>query len=232
VRAPAAVRSLAAPPLGVTSAGDGRGGRARACAGRVLRIAARARRLALALLVLYVATYAMRYVVLGRWAWIPMLAASFEQRPWAITLHALGGSLVLAAGLLQLQPAVRRRAPAVHRLVGWLYVAAALLAGSAGIHLAAHAVGGWTTHLGFGVLGAATLGTTAHATRLAVRRELPAHRRWMVRSYALVCAAVTLRLELPLLSAAFGPTLGYQLVSWLCWLPNALWAEWWIRRRA
>jgi hypothetical protein len=53
----------------------------------------------------------------------------------------------------------------------------------------------------------------------------------MVRSYALVCAAVTLRLELPLLSAAFGPMLGYQLVSWACWLPNVGWAEWWLRRR-
>jgi hypothetical protein len=75
----------------------------------------------LMLLVLYVVAYGVRYVVLGRWAWVPMLAASFEQRPRAISLHALGGSLVLAAGLLQLRPGIRRRVPAVHRAVGWLY---------------------------------------------------------------------------------------------------------------
>jgi uncharacterized membrane protein len=206
------------------------GGRGQVPDPGALRILRRAQHLVSVLLVLYVAAYGMRYVVLGRWAWIPMLAASFEQRPRAITLHALGGSLVLAAGLLQFQRGVRRRGPMLHRAVGWLYAAAALLAGGAGVHLAAHAVGGWTTHAGFGLLGVATLGTTAHATRLAIRRERRAHRRWMVRSYALVCAAVTLRVELPLLSAAFGPTLGYQLVSWVCWLPNAVWAEWWLRR--
>jgi uncharacterized membrane protein len=206
------------------------GGRGQVPDPGALRILRRAQHLVSVLLVLYVAAYGMRYVVLGRWAWIPMLAASFEQRPRAITLHALGGSLVLVAGLLQLQRRVRRRSPMLHRVVGWLYAAAALLAGGAGIYLAAHAVGGWTTQLGFGLLGLATLATTAQATRLAVRGERRAHRRWMVRSYALVCAAVTLRLELPLLSAAFGLGPGYQVVSWACWVPNLLWAEWWLRR--
>ncbi len=191
----------------------------------------RAPHLLLALLVLAVAAYAMRYVVLGRSAWIPMLAAGFEQRPRVITLHALGGALVLAAGLLQLRRG-GRRVPALHRALGWLYVAAALLAGGAGIQLAVHSAGGWATHVSFGLLGIATLATTGHATRLAVRREPEGHRRWMVRSYALLCAAVTLRLELPLLSAAFGPSLGYQLVSWACWVPNLVWAEWWLRRAA
>jgi uncharacterized membrane protein len=211
----------------VTARRRGVAGRRRGRARAALRAAGRA---LLALLVLYVAAYGLGYVVRGRWAWIPMLAASFEARPVTITLHALGGSLVLAVGLVQLQPRVRRRAPALHRALGWCYALAALLTGGAGLHLAAHSAGGWTTHLGFGLLGLGTLATTAHATRLAVRRDLPAHRRWMVRSYALMVAAVTLRLEFPLLSAAFGATLGYQLVSWVSWVPNLLWAEWWLRR--
>jgi uncharacterized membrane protein len=194
---------------------------------RVVRTAGRA---TLVLLVLYVAAYGMRYVVLGRWAWIPMLAPSFERRPVAITLHALGGSLVLLIGLWQLQPGRRARRPALHRALGWLYAVAALLTGAAGVYMAAYSVGGWVTHLGFGLLGLGTLGATARATRLAVVRDLPAHRRWMVRSYALMLAAVALRLELPLLTAAFGATLGYQLVSWTCWVPHVLWTEWWLRR--
>jgi len=52
----------------------------------------------------------------------------------------------------------------------------------------------------------------------------------MIRSYALLFAAVTLRIELPLLIMAFGEfTPAYQVVSWLCWVPNALWAERYIR---
>jgi hypothetical protein len=49
----------------------------------------------------------------------------------------------------------------------------------------------------------------------------------------LIFAAVTLRIELPLLVMAFGDfTPAYRVVSWLCWVPNLLWAEWYIRRTA
>lgn len=182
------------------------------------------------LTVLCVAGYGARYAVVGRAAWTPFLAPSFEARPHAIFLHALGGSIVLGAGLLQLHWGLRERLPRVHRALGWLYVGAALLSGAADVYMAAYSAGGWVTHLGFGLLGLGVLGATAWAARLAVVRNVPAHRRWMSRSYALFLAAVTLRLELPLLTAAFGAAAGYQLVSWLCWLPNVMWVEWWLRR--
>jgi hypothetical protein len=67
----------------------------------------------------------------------------------------------------------------------------------------------------------------------ALRRDIPTHRAWMVRSYALIYAAVTLRIALPLLVIAFGDFLpAYRAVAWLSWVPNLLWAEWHVRRRA
>jgi hypothetical protein len=55
----------------------------------------------------------------------------------------------------------------------------------------------------------------------------------MLRSYALIFAAVTLRIELPLLIMALGEfTPAYQVVAWLSWVPNLLWAEWYVRRTA
>ena len=61
---------------------------------------------------------------------------------------------------------------------------------------------------------------------LAIKRgDVETHRRWMTRSYALMFAAVTLRLELPLLASNFGFDDGYRVVSWLCWVPNVLVAE-------
>jgi len=185
----------------------------------------------LLLLVLYVAIYGLRYVVLGQWAWIPMLAASFEMRPRAISLHALGGSVALISGWLQLRPLLRRRWPRVHRGVGWLYVAASLIGGGAGIWLAAHSLGGWVTHVGFGLLGVGAVGASLTTAVLAVRGDQAGHRRWAIRSYALWLSAVTLRLELPLLFAAFGREMGYALVSWMCWAPNVAVAEWLLRRR-
>ncbi len=56
----------------------------------------------------------------------------------------------------------------------------------------------------------------------------------MVRSLALTFAAVSLRLgligfpALGLLSYADG----YRVSAWLCWIPNLLVAEWWLRRSA
>ena len=88
-------------------------------------------------------------------------------------------------------------------------------------------------HALFGALAALLLFTTLRAYAAARRRDIATHRQWMVRSYALIFAAVTLRIELPLLAMAFGDFLpGYQVVAWLCWVPNALWAEWYVRRTA
>ena len=65
------------------------------------------------------------------------------------------------------------------------------------------------------------------------KRDIPAHRDWMIRNFALSIAAVTLRIYLPLLLLllhwSFRQT--YITVSWLCWVPNLLVAEWLVRRR-
>ena len=81
------------------------------------------------------------------------------------------------------------------------------------------------------MLAVLLLATTARAYTAARARTIALHRQWMLRSYALLFGAVTLRIELPLLIMAFGEfTPAYQVVSWLSWVPNILWAEWYIRR--
>src|SRR5688500_3272543 len=83
--------------------------------------------------------------------------------------------------------------------------------------------------------GAVALGSGAlqfHPGLLVRRRDIRAHRAWMLRSYALIFAAVALRIELPLLTMAFAGrfTPAYQVVAWLSWVPNLAWAEWRLRR--
>jgi|SRR5215468_4432565 len=57
------------------------------------------------------------------------------------------------------------------------------------------------------------------------------HRAWMIRGFALTLAAVTLRFILRLEIAAGIPFRdAYQLVSWMCWVPNLAVAEMLIRR--
>ena len=59
-----------------------------------------------------------------------------------------------------------------------------------------------------------------------------AHRKWMIRSFALTFAAVTLRLYLPiaqLLPIEFDNA--YRVISFLCWVPNLIVAEAYLRRK-
>src|SRR5262249_27630693 len=97
--------------------------------------------------------------------------------------------------------------------------------------LAPFTKGGIVAHLGFAALGLAWLATTARAYALARRHRWPQHRRWMIRSYALTLAAVTLRIQIPLAIVAWMPfETCYPVIAWSCWVPNLLVAEGILRR--
>jgi len=75
--------------------------------------------------------------------------------------------------------------------------------------------------------------TTSNAYTSIKKIEIDAHQRWMIRSYALCFAAVTLRLYLPLFLGVFNMEFipAYKIIAWLCWVPNILIAEIFIVRR-
>jgi len=186
-----------------------------------------------AFLAVLVAGYSLRYVVVGERAYVPELAASFNARPVAIAVHAFFGPLALLLGLVQLLPAMRRpKRWSAHRIVGRTYAVSAVALAAAGLYMAPYSAGGVIAHVGFGLLAAGVLVTTAQGYRSARRHDFTRHREWMLRSYALIFGAVTLRIWLPLLLVAYrGDFLpAYRWVAWLSWVPNILWAEWIIRR--
>lgn len=180
-----------------------------------------------------VAAYSLRYAFLGEVAYVPELSESFEQRPLTVTIHTLFGPLALVGGLVNLLPGMRRRGRwPVHRWVGRVYVVSCLLLGTAGFSMALHAAGGTVVRVGFALLAIATLVTSAQAYLSIRRKAVKQHREWMLRSYALIFGAVTLRIWLPLLIVAYGGQFlpAYRWVAWISWVPNALLAEWAIRR--
>jgi uncharacterized membrane protein YozB (DUF420 family) len=186
-----------------------------------------------AFLAIAIAGYSLRYVFLGERAYVPELAASFRTRPLTLLAHTLFGPIALVLGLVNLLPAMRKSPRwAAHRWMGRVYLISALALGSAGLSLAFHAAGGPGARAGFLLLAVGTLGTAGQAYRAIKRRNVRQHREWMLRSYALIFAAVTLRIWMPILIIAhqgqFLPA--YRWVAWLSWVPNALFAEWIIRR--
>jgi uncharacterized membrane protein len=155
---------------------------------------------------------------------------NFSQRRMALSLHALGGAVALLAGPLQFVPGFRESNWNRHRLLGWIYCSAVLLGWCASIWIAPHAQTGWIAASGFLALGAAWIAATGLAARFILRGDAMTHRRWMIRSYALTAAAITLRIYLPVSFVLHVPfSIGYPAIAWLCWIPNALAAEVYLR---
>ncbi|MDF0599729.1 DUF2306 domain-containing protein [Psychromarinibacter sp. C21-152] len=173
-------------------------------------------------------------VALASWRWAVFgVAASMEvmlyhalARPVAFYAHVGFAPVALALLPLQFWTRLRVRRPGLHRWLGRLYGLSILLSGLGGLVLALTTEAGPAAAWGFGLLAVIWLAVTARAVQLAMARRIAEHRRWMIRSAALTFGAVTLRLELPVLVVLFGFDTGYQVVSWLAWVPNLLVAEW------
>lgn len=146
--------------------------------------------------------------------------------------HILLGGIALLTGWSQFNKNIRNKRLRIHRTLGKIYVISCLLSGSAGLYLAMFANGGIVSILGFGGLALSWLLSTSMAYIHIRNKKIDNHEKWMVRSYALTFAAVMLRLLIPTFAAlGFEFISAYRIISWLCWVPNILVAEWIISRR-
>jgi hypothetical protein len=144
--------------------------------------------------------------------------------------HIIFGGIALLIGWTQFSKKIRNKYLTVHRTIGKVYVIACLLSGSAGLYIACFATGGIIASLGFGCLAVTWLVSTSMAYITIRKKQIDAHQVWMIRSYALTFAAVTLRIWIPLGQiAGFEFVAAYVFISWLCWVPNLLVAEWIVR---
>jgi uncharacterized membrane protein len=175
-----------------------------------------------------VAAFSYRYIVYARF--VPAnVAANRFFNPW-IFVHAGAASTALLLGPTQFVYAIRGRWPVAHRWMGRVYVVACLLGGVAGVILASGVSTGPIAAAGFATLGLLWLYVTTRGLLSARAGEFVAHRRWMIRSFALTFAAVTLRLYIPISQiAGFEFTAAYVVIAWLAWVPNAIFAEWFLR---
>ena len=183
------------------------------------------------LFALAVAAYALAALVIPS-VRSPVIVARLRVVPFPVFLHLIGGAVAITLGAFQLNHRIRRRNPAVHRWLGRCYVIAVLVAGGAGLYLATMADGGLPSTIGFGLLATLWVGSTTMAYVCIRRGRVDLHRKWMIRSYSLTFAAVTLRIWLPLSVIAglpFGPS--YVAISWLCWVPNLIFVEWFVLTR-
>lgn len=151
----------------------------------------------------------------------------------AFYFHIVFGGIALLCGWVQFNERWRQRQPRWHKRIGWVYVLSVSLSGATAIVLALFSYGGMPSHLGFLAMAAVWLATTYLAFRYILRQAIEPHRFWMMRSYAVCFGAVTFRFWEPVLEAGagFSAATAFAIASWLCWMPNLLFAEWLVRKR-
>ena len=163
------------------------------------------------------------------------IAANYAARPgWvrtAFAAHIVFGGAALLLSPIQLSGWVRARIPRLHRVTGRVVLFSIVVAGTGGLLLAGVNVAGPVGTAGFGALAVLWVTFALLGLRAILRRDVMAHRRWMLRTFAMTYAAVTLRLWL----LALVPLLGdfrsaYLLVPFLCWVPNLVVVELLLRR--
>jgi hypothetical protein len=191
---------------------------------------------AFGMLAIAIGLYPLLYLLGGRD--VGLLATKPEEVlgsiPWNVAFygHIIFGGIALLVGWTQFSRELRRKFLGTHRKLGKVYVSAAIISGVCGIYLSFFATGGWVTGLGFFLLGLVWLFFTLRAFTAIRAKDLSAHEGYMIYSYAACFAAVTLRIWMPVLTLVFGKfAIAYNLSAWLCWVPNLIFAFYWVRRR-
>ena len=153
------------------------------------RLGSRLARLLLVLLASYYLYRAVRFRFLTPDQLGPDL---LHKQLWYVG-HLLAALAVFVGGPLQFSPTLRARRPALHRLIGRLYIGGATLASLTAIYLGA-TIEYEGSRLPIVLLGVLWLFFTLAAWRCALDGNMAAHRLFMIRSYGLALVLVWLRL--------------------------------------
>ncbi|MCF6234200.1 MAG: DUF2306 domain-containing protein [Rhodobacteraceae bacterium] len=184
----------------------------------------------MACLSVIVALLSFRFLALGIELAFPVFQDNINANMTVFMTHVIASPIALAIAVMQFLPGLRKRRPRLHRWAGRIYAIAVLFGAVSGLMLAYSALDRPVAAMGFGLLAVLWLLVTARAVLSARAGQIAAHRRWMIRSFALTFAAVTLRLQLPVL---LGLGMDYpeasNIFAWTCWVPNLLVAEWLVR---
>lgn len=156
--------------------------------------------------------------------------------PWKIAFYTHVFTIIFAllAGFTQFSAVILKDHSQIHRLVGKIYIYDVLLINvPAAMIMAIYANGLLPTKTAFVILDCLWFWFTYKAVVEIKKGNVAAHKRFMIRSYALTLSAVTLRLwKIIILSFVYiDPLHLYMINAWMGFVPNLLFAEWLIRRK-
>ncbi|TCP55389.1 putative membrane protein [Tumebacillus sp. BK434] len=163
------------------------------------------------------------------------IGEDFNRDVWTVLIrvHIILAVTAILAGPLGFVKKIRVKRPGLHRLIGKVYIGSILLNILPALYVALHATGGIVATAGFFVLSAVWLYTTLKAYTTIRKRQVAAHRRWMIRSYAITLANNSLYVINLVLEKGFGfeYVTAYVIAVWSCWMVNLFLAESYLKFR-
>jgi len=168
---------------------------------------------------------------------LPQDSLRLAVAPVAFFLHALAGALFGLLGPLQFVRALRRRFGTVHRLTGRVFVlaGAGLAMSGLALLLQVQSIATGLLDTARGVFGLALLASLVLAVAAARAHDMPGHRAWMIRAYAIGMGTGTVALVMfPVYLITGKPPTGLasDIVVVGMWLLNIALGEWVVRRIA
>ena len=149
-------------------------------------------------------------------------------------IHIFAGSLCILMALIQFSRYILKKSKAIHRISGKIYVSVVLFLGApTGLYMSFFAKGSFWERALFLFMACFWFITTLYGLTTIHKRNIIAHKVWMMRSYAMAMTAVTFRLyHIIFYLFDWGHLENYELSLWLSVIGNMLFAEWIIYRQS
>ena len=148
-----------------------------------------------------------------------------------LMVHILTALPPLFLGWIGFSKRMRKRSLSFHRTNGNIYCFCIWVSALTGFYLGAGNDGGWLSRIGYCALATTWFATTWMGFTTAKSRNFIKHREWMIRSYAVTLAVVTVRpIHFVPMFVDIGDINWSPIAAWGCWLPNIILAEIYVRR--
>ncbi|CAM3098395.1 DUF2306 domain-containing protein [Paenibacillus lupini] len=121
-------------------------------------------------------------------------------------VHIAGACVAMIAGLLNFSRWIRMNYAKVHRKIGYVYVTAVAVVDLTSGYMAPYSTGGKINSVAFNMVNIIWLAVTVIAIVKIRKKEVEAHRKWMIRSYAFVFTNMFIHVITSVMNKGFGIT--------------------------
>jgi hypothetical protein len=149
-------------------------------------------------------------------------------------IHIAAGALCIGTALIQFSRYILKNSKAIHRISGKIYVFVVLFLGApTGLYMSFFAKGSFWERSLFLFMAGWWFITTLYGLTTILKKNIIAHKVWMIRSYAMAMTAVTFRVyHILFYILGWDHLANYELSLWISVIGNMLFAEWVIWRQS